>query len=151
MKLIASGWTQKHCWVRKWIYFLISKWNQYSTVSMKQDGPNSTSRLGNTYSAVCKRLGGYTREKEYLYIPGYPCFFPKPLVLDTAEKRCRTRRTFGLTLFLSSYFICRMLLNNLLSKKCVWNSRAHLFYLTTGVLTECLSPPHKLDTDTKGL
>lgn len=119
---------------------------------MKQDGPNSASKLGNIYSAACKRLGGKTSEKEDLYIPGFLCvFFPKHLLLDTTEKRCKTRRTFGLTLFLSSYFICCMLLNNHLSKKCVWKSRAHLFYLTTGVLTEWLSPPHKLDTDSKGL
>lgn len=30
MKLIIIGWTQKYCWIRKWIYFLILKLNQYS-------------------------------------------------------------------------------------------------------------------------
>lgn len=137
---------------KNWLISLF--WNGISTqsVSVKQNVPNLTSRTGNIYSGVCKSLGEYTREKENLGIPGFLYVFSLSTCYWALLKRgCRTGRTFGLTLFLSSYFICCMLLNNHLSKKRVWSSRAHLFYLTVGVLTEWLSPPCKLDTDTKGL
>lgn len=55
--------------------------------SMKQDGPNSTSKLGNIYSAACKRLGGKTSEKEDLYIPGFLCVFSLSICYWTLLKK----------------------------------------------------------------
>lgn len=152
MKLIASGWTQKYCWVWKRTYFLILKLNQYSISVYETRWSQFNLQVREHLQCCLQEAGRENQWKESSIYSWFPmCFFPKHLLLDSTEKRCKTRRTFGLTLFLSSYFICCMLLNNHLSKKCVWKSRAHLFYLTTGVLTEWLPPPHKLDTDSKGL
>lgn len=94
--------------------FISLFWNGISTQSdsMKQYGPNSTSRLGNSPVS---------------------CFFPKHLLLDTTEKKQQDKTNLCFDpVLVSSYFICCALLNNHLVESVSGTAELIYFILLRG-------------------